>query len=372
MFCFKFSSIVLSVIVGSFSAVAFLPLRTRNIVMPTQWIDMVEKCCVLESSEFPDTAKEMADRLLLPLFTLTDVNNPTISQQPTVDALAHAITIEPYFYAGIQNYTLGIIALDQVSPSSHPKRSRKPRIAPRAKAFSVDFMPLSNTPLGRRSSGDTGPDLLLKATNLRRLSKSNSATPIVIYDLTAGWGQDSLLMALVIMHKNGKVHMVERNRVIAALLEDALRRIRLISEQLPSPNSNRENASLLSNCLSLECMDGNDFIGSARARSLPPDVIYLDPMFPVRKKSASVKKNMQILHSLLERQTAVEPNEEKFKNEEESKLLTRAYQLARDRVVIKRPLQAPPLVGAPDLKPTFQVVSSISRWDVYLKTFDEI
>ena len=30
-----------------------------------------------------------------------------------------------------------------------------------------------------------------------------------------------------------------------------------------------------------------------------PDVCYLDPMFPPRTRSEAVKKDMQILHSLL-------------------------------------------------------------------------
>jgi 16S rRNA (guanine1516-N2)-methyltransferase len=359
---------VLTVFVGSFSGVAFLPLPTHNSLMSSEGINLIENCCVLESTEFPDTAKEIADCLFLPLIAINDVNNPTQNQQPIVDALSHAIAIEPYFYAGIQNYSIGIISLSEISSSSHTQRKRKPRITPSTKPFIVDFMPLSNSPLGRRSSGDTGPDLLLKATNLRRLSKIDSASPVVVYDLTAGWGQDSLLMASAIMHNSGKVYMVERNRIVSALLEDALRRIRLLSEQLPSHDVNRDKSIQLSSCLSLECMDGKDIVESNSARTQPPDILYLDPMFPLRKKSASVKKNMQILHSLLETQTAAQPNEEELKDEEESILLGRAYQLARNRIVVKRPLHAPPLVGAPELKPTFQILGSISRWDVYLKT----
>lgn len=367
MLLFFFWLVMLLNLVGWFSVLAFLPLQAYNVVMHTKGIDLVENCCVLESDVFPDTAKEIASRLFLPLLAINDLNNPTSNQQLIVDALSHAITVEPYFYSGIHNYSVGIIALDQASPSSHLQRKRKPRILPSMKPFIADFMPLSNTPLGRRSSGDSGPDLLLKATNLRRMSNSNPASPIVVYDLTAGWGQDSLLMASAIIHNNGRVHMVERNLIIAALLQDALRRVRLISEQLPLTGLNSEKAAQLSNCLSLECKDGKDVIDSDSAKFLPPDIIYLDPMFPIRKKSASVKKNMQILHSLLETQNVTQTNEEKFRNEEESILLRRAFQLARNRVVVKRPLHAPPLIEAPDLKPAFQILGSINRWDVYKK-----
>ena len=38
----------------------------------------------------------------------------------------------------------------------------------------------------------------------------------------------------------------------------------------------------------------------------PPDVVYLDPMFPPRTRPSAVKKNIQILHSLLDTQQKIE------------------------------------------------------------------
>ena len=103
----------------------------------------------------------------------------------------------------------------------------------------------------------------------------------------------------------------------------------------------------------------------------PPDVIYLDPMFPPRieKKSSAIEKDMAMLHSLLG--TANDANdasprtphrnnnalneevngEEEVDNagrvtaraKEEQALLRAAYNSAVRRVVVNRPVGAPPL-----------------------------
>ncbi len=82
-----------------------------------------------------------------------------------------------------------------------------------------------------------------------------------------------------------------------------------------------------------------------------PDVIYLDPMYPDRKKSASVKKNMQILQTLL------------GKDEDTEELLNIALKVAKKRVVVKRPKGAENLSS---IKPTYQVNSKKTRYDVYI------
>ena len=76
------------------------------------------------------------------------------------------------------------------------------------------------------------------------------------------------------------------------------------------------------------------------------DVVYLDPMFPARRKSARVKKEMWLLQHVLD---------------------TPAPQLAlaksRRRVVVKRPVKAPPLEGR---SPAFAIPGKTVRFDVYL------
>jgi 16S rRNA (guanine1516-N2)-methyltransferase len=82
-----------------------------------------------------------------------------------------------------------------------------------------------------------------------------------------------------------------------------------------------------------------------------PDVIYIDPMYPEKKKSALVKKDMQILQRLL------------GKDEQADQLLKTALRHSGKRVVVKRPIHAEP-VG--DIKPDTSISSKKTRYDIYL------
>jgi 16S rRNA (guanine1516-N2)-methyltransferase len=86
-------------------------------------------------------------------------------------------------------------------------------------------------------------------------------------------------------------------------------------------------------------------------RETRPDVIYIDPMYPERKKSALVKKDMQILQRLL------------GKDENAETLLKTALECAAKRVVVKRPIHAGP-VG--DIKPNTAISSKKTRYDIYV------
>ena len=74
-------------------------------------------------------------------------------------------------------------------------------------------------------------------------------------------------------------------------------------------------------------------------------------MYPHRKKSASVKKNMQILQRLL------------GKDEDTNQLLDISLKVAKKRVVVKRPKGASNLSS---VKPTYQVNSKKTRYDIYI------
>ena len=83
----------------------------------------------------------------------------------------------------------------------------------------------------------------------------------------------------------------------------------------------------------------------------PPDVIYLDPMFPDRQgRSALAGKELQILRTLV------------GDDEDAGDLLHVARSVALQRVVVKRPTWAGPLASAPDLEYKGRTV----RYDVYL------
>ena len=84
------------------------------------------------------------------------------------------------------------------------------------------------------------------------------------------------------------------------------------------------------------------------------DVIYLDPMFPARGKSASVKKEMALFQALLD---GGEPS-----SGADELLL---WALSRDvaRVVVKRPRHAENLAGR---RPSHVLAGKAVRYDVYV------
>jgi len=83
-----------------------------------------------------------------------------------------------------------------------------------------------------------------------------------------------------------------------------------------------------------------------------PDVIYLDPMYPEKKKSASVKKNMQLLQKLLGHDL------------DTGEVLNAALTKATKRVVVKRPKGAAVLNAS--RQPTLAYESKGTRYDTYI------
>ena len=92
-----------------------------------------------------------------------------------------------------------------------------------------------------------------------------------------------------------------------------------------------------------------DSVAGLRELSVPPDVVFLDPMFPERTKSAAVKKKFQLLHHL-ERPC-----------EDEEGLLAAALSARPRKVVVKRPPKGPWLAG---VKPSHSLAGKAVRYDV--------
>ena len=82
-----------------------------------------------------------------------------------------------------------------------------------------------------------------------------------------------------------------------------------------------------------------------------PDVIYLDPMFPERRKSAAVKKKFQLIHRL----------EAPCQNE--GALLAAAISAGPRKVVVKRPAKGPYLAS---VKPSHSLAGKAVRYDVII------
>ena len=85
-------------------------------------------------------------------------------------------------------------------------------------------------------------------------------------------------------------------------------------------------------------------------------MVYCDPMFPPRDKSAAVGGDMQVLHKLV----GATPDA--------GDLLAAALRAAKRRVVVKRPLRADALVatGLEHIHPSYALEGRASRFDVYL------
>jgi 16S rRNA (guanine1516-N2)-methyltransferase len=156
-----------------------------------------------------------------------------------------------------------------------------------------------------------------------------------VVDATTGWGQDSLFM----FRMGYQVSCIERSPVMAELLTDGFNRLAredwIQRLQLQPPPLLTGNA-----------------IDLLAVLATPPDCIYLDPMFPPkRKKSALAKKTMVILRDLLGDDT------------DKDQLFSVALQVAGKRVVVKSPDDAEPLGG----KPSESFSGKLLRYDVYLK-----
>lgn len=295
--------------------------------------------------------QDLANQLSLPVFEVGD----ELSMSP---GYTHCLSFTPYEFQDISSFTVGICSLGAESVGK--QRSKKPKrrniAAGARRPLFVDFCPGNKSMIGKRIArgrDNKGGELILKAVGFGR-NKGAS-----VYDLTAGLGQDSLLMA------NGgadAVKMVEKDPIVACLLQDALRRLHLVANSTVGGDDKimKESRDLYSK-LTLEIGDSVEIAGRAAEQV---DICYLDPMFPPRTKSAAVKKNMSILHGLLETQCPEEDLD--VREEREADLLEAAFRAAGRKVVVKRPLQAPPLGGERvKRKPSSVIKGSVNRWDVY-------
>jgi 16S rRNA (guanine1516-N2)-methyltransferase len=149
-------------------------------------------------------------------------------------------------------------------------------------------------------------------------------------DCTAGLGEDSILLAAA----GFMVRMYERDSIIAALLRDSLQRAIEIPELKPIVER-------------MELYEEDSLKALSHLNEVP-DVIYLDPMFPSRKKSALVKKKFQMLQQLEQ------------PCEEGDKFLQAAIACKPRKIVVKRPLKGEFLGNR---KPDYSINGKTIRYD---------
>jgi 16S rRNA (guanine1516-N2)-methyltransferase len=159
-----------------------------------------------------------------------------------------------------------------------------------------------------------------------------------VLDATAGLGKDSFILADL----GCEVYLCERHPIVVELLASGLERAGLSREDWLSQVCGR-----MALCP-----------GDARAQDVvamaPIDVIYLDPMFPGRIKSANVKKEMALFQSLMDRREDVSDADD---------LLLWSLKQDVSRVVVKRPGKAPVLAAR---KPGHVIAGKTVRYDVYV------
>lgn len=146
-----------------------------------------------------------------------------------------------------------------------------------------------------------------------------------VLDCTAGWGLDSALMA-----KSGfQVLAFEQNKLLYEVLKEEL----------------KHNTSL-----PLEFRHGDSFeYLRTVSENERPDIVFIDPMFEAKAKSAKSEKSIQILQQLVEPSPLTEER------------LSLAIEKAKHRVVVKQNKRAP----AFNVRPSQTFEGQSTRFDVY-------
>lgn len=172
-----------------------------------------------------------------------------------------------------------------------------------------------------------------KITRRQPLGRALGVRMHRIIDATAGLGEDTFLLAAM----GYQVTAVERCPVVAALLVDGVMRARNHVALQP----------IIGRRVSVVRGDARQVIPQLAHK---PDSIYMDPMFPPKRKSSALaRKPLRMLRDLA------------GDDEDAVELLQVCLRHARHRVVVKRPLHAAPL----GVEPSLIYSGKLARYDVY-------
>ncbi|GHB71023.1 ribosomal RNA small subunit methyltransferase J [Psychrosphaera saromensis] len=186
----------------------------------------------------------------------------------------------------------------------------------------------------RQKFGGGKNQAIAKAVGLNKIDLAKKS--LHVFDATAGMGKDAFVLASL----GCNVTLVERQQPIYALLIDGFRRAKT-SSHLPWFD---ERMTVIN-------APAQQALTDALAEKQLVDVVYLDPMFPHREKSAAVKKDMALFQTFV------------GTDDDADELLPNAIQLAQKRVVVKRPDYAPFLNNQ---QPSTQIKTKKNRFDVYV------
>lgn len=194
------------------------------------------------------------------------------------------------------------------------------KIEPKFKGFKIE---LENKQFYfRKKYGGNFKEPIIRAIGLK--PKENK----FILDATAGCGTE----AFHFLYLGAKIIMIENNPIIFLLLKDAL---------INTKNKILKKISLIYSC-------SEKFL---KKNKINPDVIYIDPMYTIKKKKSKPKKKMQILRFL------------SYSNIFNKNLLPLSLKKAKNRVVVKR-LKKSNFLN--NICPTYSIKLKKHRFDVYL------
>lgn len=159
-----------------------------------------------------------------------------------------------------------------------------------------------------------------------------------VVDATAGLGRDAAMIAAM----EHDVLGIEQSPVLCAMLEDGVQR------------ATRHDDPRVRDLAGRITLRQGDACGLLVDMHPPPDVVYLDPMFPMKRKaSALARKDVRLVRALV--------SDDMHGND--TALLDAARRVARKRVVVKRADDAPPLAGS---TPSMAIRGKLVRYDVYV------
>lgn len=190
------------------------------------------------------------------------------------------------------------------------------------------FVDRDGLTLRKRGSGrfrlpDASPHDRRRSRRSTLVRACDAGSRVRVLDATAGWGTDGLALARLGCH----VRMLEAHPQVFAMLDDRLRRSGV--------------------CAATEWADARSRMRGADGERY--DVVYLDPMFPPRNKTALPARPLQVLREIVGEDAP-----------DASELLALARRRALGRVVMKQRAHGP-AVGQPDWRVTGRTV----RFDVY-------
>jgi 16S rRNA (guanine1516-N2)-methyltransferase len=170
---------------------------------------------------------------------------------------------------------------------------------------------------------------------LVRASGIKSGENPIVVDATAGLGRDAFLLASIGAH----VTLLERSPDVFDLLRDSMAKASAAGPEL---------AAVVAR-MTLMFGDARKLLADLQA-----DVVLVDPMHPVRRNTALVKKEMRLLKELV------------GADSDASELMQAALAARCKRVVLKWPLRAPSLEGL--RKPSHTITGRTVRYDVFMNS----